>query len=104
MNAAGTRSAMCAKSSPTGRMPGSDYEEPLLARFRLTLVDALGESDRPLTRTRDDRFATVPIVAPTAWPWPPAIPELWVPYNRRLCPTPRWSRELCGSDGREDVV
>ena len=79
---------MCAKSSPTGRMRGSDYEEPPLARFPLTLVDALGESDRPLTRTRDDRFATVPIVAPTAWPWPPAIPELWVPYNRRLCPTP----------------
>jgi hypothetical protein len=42
---------MCAKSSPTGRMPGSDYEEPPLARFPLTLVDALGESDRPLTRT-----------------------------------------------------
>ena len=32
-------------------MRGSDYEEPPLARFPLTLVDALGESDRPLTRT-----------------------------------------------------
>src|SRR6516165_5191092 len=27
------------------------YEEPVLARFRLTLADASGKTDRPLTRT-----------------------------------------------------
>jgi len=39
-------------------------------------------------------YATVPTVAPTARPSPPAIPGLWATYNRRLCPTPR-RRDSC---------